>query len=154
MRVRTGICVGLSLLMAAAFIIFANAAAARSARPKSTSTSSGNKARISKKGSKRYGRRQRGQKAPTPERITEIQQALSKEGSFTGKPNGKWDGSTIEAMRKFQDTHGLNPTGKLDALTLQKLGLGSQTAGVAPPMPPINSSSMVASPLRTVRSQK
>ena len=33
-------------------------------------------------------------------------------------------------------------TGKLDAKTLQQLGLGSQTAGVAPPMPPVSSSSL------------
>jgi hypothetical protein len=45
-------------------------------------------------------------------------------------------------MKKFQAGHGLNPSGKLDALTLQKLGLGSQTAGVAAPMPPIASSSV------------
>src|SRR5256885_8443740 len=48
----------------------------------------------------------------TPDRISEIQQALAKDGSFTGKPNGKWDASTIEATRKFQEAHGLNPTGK------------------------------------------
>ena len=34
-------------------------------------------------------------------------------------------------MKNFQTSHGLNPSGKLDAPTLQKLGLGSQTAGVA-----------------------
>jgi peptidoglycan hydrolase-like protein with peptidoglycan-binding domain len=140
--------------MAAALSVCVNPAAAKTIRPKSTSASGVTKARISKKGSKRYARRPRGQKAPAPERISEIQQALAKEGSFAGKPNGKWDSSTIEAMRKFQDAHGLNPTGKLDALTLQKLGLGSQTAGVAPPMAPISSSSMATSPLRTVRSQK
>ncbi len=48
----------------------------------------------------------------------------------------------MEATRKFQEAHGLNPTGKLDAKTLQQLGLGSQTAGVAPPMPPMSSSSL------------
>jgi peptidoglycan hydrolase-like protein with peptidoglycan-binding domain len=51
-------------------------------------------------------------------------------------PNGKWDDETIQAMRRFQAAHGLNPSGKLDALSLQKLGLGSQTAGVAAPTPP------------------
>src|SRR5713226_8418998 len=94
------------------------------------------------KSSKRSGRRERGQKTPTPDRISEIQQALAKDGSFTGKPNGKWDASTIEATRKFQEAHGLNATGKLDAKTLQQLGLGSETAGVAPPVPPVSSSSL------------
>jgi len=82
------------------------------------------------------GRRVRGQKAPAPERIREIQEALAKDGSYSGAPTGKWDTATSEAMRRFQAAHGLNPTGKLEALSLQKLGLGSEVAGVAAPMPP------------------
>jgi peptidoglycan hydrolase-like protein with peptidoglycan-binding domain len=45
-------------------------------------------------------------------------------------------------MKKFQESHGLNPSGKLDAKTLQQLGLGSQTAGVAPPLPPVSSTGL------------
>jgi len=86
-------------------------------------------------------RRQVGQKAPTPQRVSEIQQALAKNGAYAGTPNGKWDASTVEAMKKFQGAHGLNPSGKLDAKTLQQLGLGSQTAGIAPPTPAIRISS-------------
>ncbi len=97
-------------------------------------------------------RRERGQKAPDSARISEIQTALTKDGSFSGKPNGKWDPTTVDAMKKFQEAHGLNPSGKLDAKTLQKLGLGSQTAGLAPPMPPVSSSSLTTtSPAPTVR---
>ncbi|MGB2639453.1 MAG: peptidoglycan-binding domain-containing protein [Candidatus Acidiferrum sp.] len=95
---------------------------------------------------RKASRRERGQKAPTPERISEIQSALAKDGSFGGTPNGKWDAATVDSMKKFQDAHGLSPTGKLDAKTLQKLGLGSQTAGVAAPLPPVSSSSLVTSP--------
>jgi peptidoglycan hydrolase-like protein with peptidoglycan-binding domain len=69
--------------------------------------------------------------------------ALSKDGSYAGAPNGKWDDGTVAAMKKYQEAHGLNPSGKLDAKTLQQLGLGSQTAGVAAPMPPLASSSTV-----------
>jgi peptidoglycan hydrolase-like protein with peptidoglycan-binding domain len=86
-------------------------------------------------------RRQVGQKAPTSQRISEIQQALAKNGAYTGAPNGKWDASTVEAMKKYQGAHGLNPSGKLDAKTLQQLGLGSQTAGIAAPTPAIRISS-------------
>src|SRR5579859_3391781 len=82
--------------------------------------------------------------------ISEIQAALGKDGSFSGTPNGKWDNATVEAMKKFQESHGLNPSGKLDAKTLQKLGLGSQTAGLAPPMPPVSSSSLTSSPSTAV----
>jgi len=92
--------------------------------------------------------------------VTEIQAALAKDGSFAGMPNGKWDDETAAALRRFQAAHGLNPTGKLDALSLQKLGLGSQTAGVAAPTPPPGAvsrltSSVVlpASPAETARRQ-
>jgi peptidoglycan hydrolase-like protein with peptidoglycan-binding domain len=73
--------------------------------------------------------------APTSERISEIQSALAGRGAYQGEPSGKWDDDTADAMRKYQTAQGLNPTGKLDALTLEKLGLGSSTAGRAAPMP-------------------
>ncbi|MGH9682365.1 MAG: peptidoglycan-binding domain-containing protein [Candidatus Acidiferrales bacterium] len=90
---------------------------------------------------KRRARRRRNhsrvrlQKAPTPERISEIQSSLSRGGYYQGQPNGKWDSSTVGALQKFQSTHGLQSTGKLDALTLQKMGLGSDIAGVSAPRP-------------------
>jgi putative peptidoglycan binding protein len=86
-------------------------------------------------------KKDKGQMAPTPDRITEIQQALAKDGSYSAAPTGKWDDNTVDAMKKFQTTYALNPSGKLDALTLEKLGLGSTTAGVAEPVAPPNSSS-------------
>jgi peptidoglycan hydrolase-like protein with peptidoglycan-binding domain len=75
------------------------------------------------------------QTAPTPDRIRDIQSALAKAGAYDGEPTGKWDDHTVAAMTKFQQTNGLNPTGKLDALSLQKLGLGSDTAGKGAPRP-------------------
>lgn len=76
-----------------------------------------------------------GQKAPTPDRIREIQTALQKQGMYEGEPSGKWDDATAQAMQKFQDKNGINPTGKIDALSLEKLGLGSETAGKGAPVP-------------------
>jgi peptidoglycan hydrolase-like protein with peptidoglycan-binding domain len=73
------------------------------------------------------------QMAPTPDRIREIQTALVASDSYKGTPTGKWDPETIDAMKHFQQLNGLNPTGKLDALSLQKLGLGSDTAGRGAP---------------------
>jgi len=87
----------------------------------------------------------KGQAAPTPDRINEIQDALAKNGTYKGTPSGQWDDSTVEAMKKFQSTHGLTPSGKMDALTLQKLGLGSDTAGMGVPTPPPNSSNRLLS---------
>jgi peptidoglycan hydrolase-like protein with peptidoglycan-binding domain len=75
------------------------------------------------------------QTAPTPARISQIQSALAAQGAYKGQPNGKWDAATMQAMKDYQSAHGLTATGKLDALTLQKLGLGSEIAGRAAPLP-------------------
>jgi Putative peptidoglycan binding domain len=75
------------------------------------------------------------QKAPTADRITEIQTALAHGGYYQGDPNGKWDANTVGALQKFQSANGIEPTGKLDAPSLQKLGLGSDIAGVSAPRP-------------------
>jgi len=77
----------------------------------------------------------KGQAAPTPDRIKEIQAALQKEGSYEGEPTGKWDEATTDAMKKYQDKIGVTPTGKIDAVSLNKLGLGSATAGKGAPVP-------------------
>src|SRR6266404_8214185 len=117
----------LILLLVAGLGVCAAAAEAQSAPQKKSVASSSPKKSHRKKASRKLRRWEKGQKVPAPSRITEIQEALAKDGSFSGTPNGKWDDSTVEAMRKFQDAHELNPSGKLDAKTLQKLGLGSQT---------------------------
>jgi peptidoglycan hydrolase-like protein with peptidoglycan-binding domain len=80
-------------------------------------------------------RRPRAQAAPTRERIIEIQDALAGQGFYPWKPSGKWDAVTSDAMRKFQTANGLTATGKLGALSLQKLGLGSEVAGRGAPLP-------------------
>jgi peptidoglycan hydrolase-like protein with peptidoglycan-binding domain len=143
----------LTLLLAEGLGVFAGSAAAQSSTPQNATASKSGSATHRKKSSKRSRRRAPGQKAPTADRISEIQQALAKDGSFNGKPNGKWDASTIEATRKFQETHGLNPTGKLDAKTLMQLGLGSPTAGVAPPTPSTTTSKLGNSSAQAVRRQ-
>ncbi len=104
-----------------------------------------------KSSSRKGGKKEKGQAVPTPDRINEIQSALAKNGAYDGLPSGKWDDFTVDAMKKFQSSRGLNPSGRLDAPTLQKLGLGSETAGVAAPTPPPNSK---ANRLLSSRSQK
>jgi len=150
MRMPKVMRLALTLLVAAGMSVTGSLAAAQTAKSsKSPALKRGTKTRHGKS-SRRSIRRVRGQKAPTSDRISEIQSALGKDGSFSGTPNGKWDAVTVDAMKKFQESHGLNPSGKLDAKTLQKLGLGSQTAGLAPPMPPVSSSSLTTSPSTTV----
>lgn len=108
-------------------------------------TGTAKKSSKSGRNSSRKSKRVKGQAAPTPDRINEIQGALAKSGAYTGEPSGKWDDSTVGAMKKFQASRGLSPTGKMDALTLQKLGLGSETAGLGVPTPPPNSSNRLLS---------
>jgi len=105
---------------------------------KTKATTTSGKASHGKGSSKHAVKKVKGQAAPTPERVNEIQEALARNGAYQGSSSGKWDDSTTDAMRKFQATHGLNPTGKLDAPTLQKLGFGSETAGLGAPTPPPN----------------
>jgi hypothetical protein len=80
-----------------------------------------------------------GQKAPMPDRISEIQSALAREGYYQGDTTGKLDATTVAALEKFQSANGLDSSGKLDAPTLQKLGLGSDIAGVGAPKPVVPS---------------
>ena len=116
-----------------------------SAAAKSTTGTAKKRSGKSGKSSSRRGKRVKGQAAPTVDRVNEIQGALAKNGAYSGTPSGKWDDSTVEAMKKFQSTHGLNPTGRMDALTLEKLGLGSETSGMGVPTPPPNSSNRLLS---------
>lgn len=105
-------------------------------QPKSSTTTKKKRTRR-----RRRSRRQSYQKAPTPERISEIQSALARGGYYQGDANGKWDSNTVDSLQKFQTANGLEPSGKLDALTLQKMGLGSDIAGVSAPkpLPPVGS---------------
>lgn len=86
---------------------------------------------------RRYHRRRHARvhlpKAPAADRIEEIQTGLARTGYYKGEPTGKWDASTVDAMKRFQEANGLTPTGKIDALSLQKLGLGSDVAGLSAP---------------------
>jgi peptidoglycan hydrolase-like protein with peptidoglycan-binding domain len=106
---------------------------------RSADSASTKSARLTGSRRSRKTKKVKGQMAPTPERIMEIQEALAKKGMLSGAPTGEWDDSTVGAMKQFQTSNGLNPSGKLDALTLQKLGLGSETAGLAAPIAPPNS---------------
>ncbi len=84
---------------------------------------------------RKRSRRQQAQQQPSPERIREIQEALRRAGYLQAEPTGKWDSATEAAMRRFQKEHGHPETGKPDALSLIKLGLGPETAGQAAPRP-------------------
>ena len=79
------------------------------------------------------------QLAPTPERYRDIQQALIEKGYLQGPATGKWDQSSMDALRRFQQEQNLEPYGKIDSLSLIALGLGPKydTAAVAAAPPPV-----------------
>lgn len=109
-----------------------------------TSSTTAKKKKVSSKSKRKP--KVKGQTVPTPDRIREIQTALQKDGSYEGEPTGKWDAATSEAMRKYQDKIGVSPTGKIDAVSLNKLGLGSDTAGKGAPVPAASTSAAPADP--------
>jgi peptidoglycan hydrolase-like protein with peptidoglycan-binding domain len=59
-----------------------------------------------------------------PDRVKEIQQALTREGYLQGDPTGEWDANTRGAMLRYQTMHGFPPTGLPEAKSLMKMGLG------------------------------
>jgi peptidoglycan hydrolase-like protein with peptidoglycan-binding domain len=140
--------VSLAASLALAGVGFSATARASSSSPQVSSKPSSKKSSASSKGSASSKKGKKGgrkrwepiQKAPTTDRIEEIQTALSREGYYHGDPSKKWDPNTQDAMRHFQEDHGMNGSGRLDATTLQKLGLGSDIAGVSAPRPKQNKS--------------
>jgi len=151
-RLRNATHLASSLLLAAGLGVCSDSVQAKS--PSARKPAAARSASHGKKSSRKSRHKERGQKTPAPDRISEIQQALAKGGSYTGTPSGKWDDSTQEALRKFQEAHGLNPTGKLDARSLQQLGLGSSIAGVAPPAPSNTASKLTSSAAQTSQHQR
>jgi peptidoglycan hydrolase-like protein with peptidoglycan-binding domain len=129
----------LRFMLGAALVVGAAPIVSAAGRPGTaqSSASSAKKKKSSAKSKKKP--KVKGQTAPTSDRIKEIQGALQKDGSYEGEPTGKWDAATMDAMRKYQDKNGLPPTGKIDAISLNKLGLGSDTAGKGAPMPATSS---------------
>jgi peptidoglycan hydrolase-like protein with peptidoglycan-binding domain len=139
----------LLLIFGAALLASASPVVSGAGRPGASQSSSSSSTASKKKHSSSKSRKKskgKGQAAPTPDRIKEIQSALEKDGSYQGEPTGKWDAATTEAMKKYQDKNGFTPTGKIDALSLNKLGLGSETAGKGAPLPVASSSPSPADP--------
>jgi peptidoglycan hydrolase-like protein with peptidoglycan-binding domain len=141
MSKRTWLFIFGAVLLVSAASVVSGAGHPRAAQTSSTTTKKRKASSKSRRKSK-----VKGQTAPTPDRVREIQTALQKDGSYQGEPTGKWDAATMDAMKKYQDKNGISPTGKIDAATLNKLGLGSGTAGKGAPLPTASSSATPADP--------
>lgn len=51
------------------------------------------------------------------------QQSLKEQGYDIGKPDGRWGPRTEDALRSFQNAHGIDATGQLDYPTMVALGI-------------------------------
>jgi hypothetical protein len=103
---------------------------------KSTSKTSSSKKKSSSKKTVTRASWRNTQRTPTPERYKEIQQALATKGYLqTAAPSGVWDANSVEALKKFQQDQNLDPSGKLDSLSLIALGLGPKRDPQATPQP-------------------
>lgn len=55
--------------------------------------------------------------------IRQVQQALQKDGFDSGRVDGRWGPETQSAVKQFQQSKQMQPTGKLDEKTVADLGL-------------------------------
>lgn len=63
--------------------------------------------------------------APSPDRYREIQQALASKGYLPAEQaSGTWDQNSTDALKRFQMDQNLEPSGKINSLSLIALGLG------------------------------
>jgi putative peptidoglycan binding protein len=101
------------------------AAAAHSTRTASS--------RRGKKSTRRTTWRNR-QLTPTPERYKQIQEALAAKGYLPPEQaNGQWNDTSAAALKKFQTDQNIDPSGKIDSLSLIALGLGPKHDTAATP---------------------
>jgi len=70
---------------------------------------------------------QTGRQSESAEQIKAVQQALKQKGHDPGAINGVMGPQTLQALRSFQQSNGLKPTGVLDSETVQKLGISSSS---------------------------
>jgi hypothetical protein len=76
------------------------------------------------------------QTIPTTERYQQIQTALAQKGYLRqDQATGQWTQDSVEALRRFQTDQSLEPSGKINALSLIALGLGPKLDASVPPKP-------------------
>ena len=78
-----------------------------------------------------------------------VQQRLRQAGDYPGAIDGAWGPDSVVALQRFQQLHGLQPTGQMNQATAIALGLdpnsvlgappqmASVAPGYAPPPPPV-----------------
>ncbi|OGW49164.1 MAG: hypothetical protein A2078_04325 [Nitrospirae bacterium GWC2_57_9] len=64
-----------------------------------------------------------------PATVKQVQQALSNQGFDPGPADGKWGSKSQGALKKFQQSQGMQASGQLDQQTLASLGVSGAAAG-------------------------
>jgi peptidoglycan hydrolase-like protein with peptidoglycan-binding domain len=112
------------------------AAAKRKSTPAKRTTPAKKTTLARKTAAKKRVVRPRTQQKPTPERYTEIQEALIGRGHLQGSATGVWGPDSVAALKAFQEGQKLEATGTIDALSLIRLGLGPKREAGLPPSDP------------------
>jgi len=109
--------------------------------PKSAATSKKTATKKKSGAKKTAGRKTTGnwrtsQSTPTPDRYKEIQQALASKGSMARRSSsGVWVASSVERLNELRQDQSLEPSGKIDSLSLIALGLGPKRDSPPAPQP-------------------
>jgi len=141
-------------IIAALLLILCSSWPALAVQPKKqtpATAASKKKKPAGKKSRRRAKPRSQAQTTPTSERYQEIQQAMVAKGYGPQAPNGVWGPEWSSALKRYQQDQKLEPTGKLNSMSLITLGLGPKReppAGVtAPPgQPPTGAPAAAAAP--------
>jgi hypothetical protein len=126
-----------------ACLLLVSAATASTSQTKSTKSTKSNSSshKSSKSGKASSGKSKKksakgtshGQKGIDQERTLAIQQALVKQGYFSGEPTGKFDQVTKDALVRYQAENGWQTKVAPDSRALIKLGLGPDKKGLLNP---------------------
>ena len=65
------------------------------------------------------------------EEVSKIQTRLKSWGYFSGEVTGYYGSQTTEAVKRFQQKHGLSATGVADQKTLELIGISSSSSGAS-----------------------
>ena len=74
--------------------------------------------------------------------VQQVQTRLKQQGVYNGNIDGVWGPATAGAVRNYQNSHGMNPTGQLDTQTIAALnldGAGNRSDIADPPREPVKS---------------
>jgi len=123
------------LLVSAATATTSQTKSTKSTKSNSSSHKSSKSGKTSSSKSKKKSAKgtSHGQKGIDQERAVAIQQALVRQGYFSGEPTGKFDQATKDALVRYQAENGWQTKVTPDSRALIKLGLGPDKKGLLNP---------------------